>query len=92
MSSTDSLREQIEKTLISWISDYGVALDAETKHSLLYRVVPFHMHLIEHYGLEQRIDALQWALNDDNMTDTDTRKNLEEFIRELERKKEELLG
>lgn len=33
-----------------------------------------------------RIEMLQWALNDYNMSDTDTKANLEQFIAELSNK------
>jgi hypothetical protein len=38
--------------------------------------------MVEKEMSRARIEALQWALNDLNMPDTDTKKNLEEFIRD----------
>ena len=37
---------------------------------------------------EARIETLQWALNDYNMSDTDTKANLEQYIAELSQKEE----
>ena len=39
--------------------------------------------LITKAVVEARIEALEWALNDLNMSDTDTKANLEEYIKEL---------
>lgn len=74
MSSTESLRERID----SFVKDFVIENRQDD-----------FMRLIEQYGLEQRIDALKWALNDYNMPDTDTRKNLEEYISELQATKPE---
>jgi len=36
---------------------------------------------------EAKIEALDWALNDYNMSDTDTRANLEQYIAQLKENK-----
>lgn len=41
-------------------------------------------------ALEARIESLQWALNDFNMPDTDTKANLQGFINDLKAQQEEV--
>ena len=41
-------------------------------------------------ALEARIEALQWALSDFNMPDTDTQANLQWYITELKAQQEEV--
>lgn len=45
--------------------------------------------LIAEAVLAARIESLQWALNDYNMPDTDTPKNLQGFIDDLEERQKE---
>ena len=50
-------------------------------------IIPVVRQQIEALITEARIEALDWALNDYNMSDTDTRANLEQYIAQLKENK-----
>ncbi len=78
------LRDEVKRNLHvyrGWTTDEYAQKDVDNRVDAI-------VALINSQILQARIESLQWALNDYNMPDTNTAKNLEDFINDLTKQQE----
>lgn len=82
----EQLDEKIDKILIGLIDlarDINIYNDVTSEEKQIQDYCDHTRPAIKHLIQKARIESLQWALNDYNMPDTDTKYNLEQFIKDL---------
>lgn len=84
---SDSIQRDVlfEDNFYQWLEQNGTDLDAQHTSGRWKGMIDLDKlkAAIQRKQTEARIESIRWALNDYNMPDTNTRKNLEQFITDL---------